>query len=169
MRVASQRASARQERGGLPNALFFVAAVEALPSALTGIADEVTVHYPWGSLFRGIVLAEASVLSSIARHAKPDAAVRALVSFEPRDGLPGLEHSDIPSIAARADRFARHGLSIAELRLARPEEVAAAHSTWSRRLAFGARRTTWLLRLERSAERERYPVASLRTERGSRI
>jgi 16S rRNA (adenine(1408)-N(1))-methyltransferase len=33
-------------RGGLPNALFVVAAVEALPVELAGVADLVTAHFP---------------------------------------------------------------------------------------------------------------------------
>jgi 16S rRNA (adenine(1408)-N(1))-methyltransferase len=43
---AARRAAGRASRGGLPNALFVVAAVEALPPELDGVADLVTAHFP---------------------------------------------------------------------------------------------------------------------------
>ena len=43
---AAWRAAARPNRGGLPNALFVVEAVEALPAELNGVADLVTAHLP---------------------------------------------------------------------------------------------------------------------------
>ena len=49
------QARRKPARGGAPNALFIVAAAEALPEPLTGIADEITINYPWGSLLRIVV------------------------------------------------------------------------------------------------------------------
>ena len=46
MAVASRRAAATPRRGGLPNALFVVAAVEALPPELNGLTNAVTIHFP---------------------------------------------------------------------------------------------------------------------------
>ncbi|MGH2393895.1 MAG: methyltransferase domain-containing protein [Candidatus Limnocylindria bacterium] len=43
---AARRAASRPNRGGLPNALFVAAAVEALPAELDGVADLVTAHFP---------------------------------------------------------------------------------------------------------------------------
>jgi 16S rRNA (adenine(1408)-N(1))-methyltransferase len=38
--------SGKRARGGLPNALFVVAAVETLPVDLAGVAELVTAHFP---------------------------------------------------------------------------------------------------------------------------
>jgi 16S rRNA (adenine(1408)-N(1))-methyltransferase len=46
MAEASRRAAAKPRRGGLPNALFVVAAAEALPPELAGVAELVTAHFP---------------------------------------------------------------------------------------------------------------------------
>jgi 16S rRNA (adenine(1408)-N(1))-methyltransferase len=51
MADAARKATARSGKpgkpgGGLPNALFVVAAVEALPVELAGVADLVTAHFP---------------------------------------------------------------------------------------------------------------------------
>jgi 16S rRNA (adenine(1408)-N(1))-methyltransferase len=62
MAEASRRAARRPDRGGLPNALFVVAAAEALPPELDGLADLVTVHFPWASLLRGLLTADPAVL-----------------------------------------------------------------------------------------------------------
>ena len=37
-------------KGGLPNVLFLQAAIEDLPSELDEVADELHIHFPWGSL-----------------------------------------------------------------------------------------------------------------------
>ncbi len=53
MAEASRRAARPAARGGVANALFVVAAAERPPIELLGIADEVTINFPWGSLLRG--------------------------------------------------------------------------------------------------------------------
>jgi 16S rRNA (adenine(1408)-N(1))-methyltransferase len=46
MAEAARRAAANPDRGGLPNAVFLTAAVEAMPAELYGVADLVTAHFP---------------------------------------------------------------------------------------------------------------------------
>jgi 16S rRNA (adenine(1408)-N(1))-methyltransferase len=46
MMEAMRRAAVRANRSGLPNAPVCVAAVEALPPELDGVADLVTAHFP---------------------------------------------------------------------------------------------------------------------------
>jgi 16S rRNA (adenine(1408)-N(1))-methyltransferase len=77
MAVASRRAAAAPRRGGLPNALFVVAAAEALPPELDGLADTVTVHFPWGSLLRGLLRADPAVMTGLTRLMRPGATATA--------------------------------------------------------------------------------------------
>jgi Methyltransferase domain len=63
MAEASWRAARRSERGGLPNAVFVVAAAEALPPELDGVADLVTIQFPWGSLLKGLLDADPRVMA----------------------------------------------------------------------------------------------------------
>ncbi|MGH9881869.1 MAG: methyltransferase domain-containing protein, partial [Pyrinomonadaceae bacterium] len=58
----SERIHRKPAKGGLPNVLFLQAAVEELPSELYGVADEVHIHFPWGSLLRALMLGEYEVL-----------------------------------------------------------------------------------------------------------
>jgi 16S rRNA (adenine(1408)-N(1))-methyltransferase len=46
MAEASRRAAAKPNRGGLPNALFVVAAADALPRELDETADLLTAYFP---------------------------------------------------------------------------------------------------------------------------
>src|SRR5712692_3427130 len=46
----SEKIHRRLAKGGVPNVLFLQAAVEDLPPELDGLADEIHIHFPWGSL-----------------------------------------------------------------------------------------------------------------------
>src|SRR5258706_5718256 len=52
MAASSLRAARPTCKGGLPNALFVVAAAERPPDELCAVAAEVTILFPWGSLLR---------------------------------------------------------------------------------------------------------------------
>ena len=45
--------------------LFLQAAAEDLPTELQGIANEVHVNFPWGSLLRGVATGDAVILKSL--------------------------------------------------------------------------------------------------------
>jgi 16S rRNA (adenine(1408)-N(1))-methyltransferase len=126
MATASRRAAAKSSRGGLPNALFVVAAAEALPPELDDLADWVTVHFPWGSPLRGLLAADPAILGGLARVMHPGATLSMLVSSTARDrGGPIGERI----LAALAVDYALHGLELARVRPATAADVAAAHST----------------------------------------
>ena len=160
MAEASQRAARRPGRGGLPNALFVVAAAEALPPELYGLADLVTVHFPWGSLLRGLLGADPAVLEGLARMLRPGATLSMLVSSTPRDTSAGTGPIDRRSLAALAGPYDRSGLAVTRARPATPADVAASRSTWGRRLGAGARRPAWLLEATRVAAGGPGPVSA---------
>jgi 16S rRNA (adenine(1408)-N(1))-methyltransferase len=145
MAEASRRAGRRPERGGLPNALFVVAAAEALPPELDGLAGLVTVHFPWGSLLRGLLAADPAVLAGLVRVMCPGATLSVLLSLTDRDHGAGAGPVGEATLATLAAPYGRHGLAVTRVRPATPADVAASHSTWGRRLGAGARRPAWLL------------------------
>jgi 16S rRNA (adenine(1408)-N(1))-methyltransferase len=69
-----------------------------------------------------------------------------------------------PAVRALAGAYADWGLQVTEARPATAADVAAAHSTWGKRLGAGGRRPAWLLRA--TLERPRAPEAWTAT-RGS--
>jgi 16S rRNA (adenine(1408)-N(1))-methyltransferase len=146
MAQASRRAAAAPRRGGLPNALFVVAAAEALPPELDGLADAVTVHFPWGSLLRGLLRADPAVMAGLTRVMRPGATLTMLLSSTDRDRAAGVAPLDEAAVRALAGAYAGWGLGVTEARPATAADVAAAHSTWGKRLGIGRQRPAWLLR-----------------------
>jgi 16S rRNA (adenine(1408)-N(1))-methyltransferase len=145
MAEASRRAARRPERGGLPNALFVTAAAEALPSELSGLADLVTVHFPWGSLLRGLLAADPAVMGGLVRVMRPGAALTMVLSSTPRDRRVGVAPIHEPALQALAGAYRRYGVGVTRLRPATAADVAATHSSWGKRLGGGRQRPAWLL------------------------
>jgi 16S rRNA (adenine(1408)-N(1))-methyltransferase len=145
MAEASRRAAASPRRGGRPNALFVVAAAEALPEELDGLVDLVTVNFPWGSLLRGVLGAESAVLASVARVLRPRGRMELLVSVTGHDRASGLCPLEEEDLAGLAKVYAGSGLELRKVRPATQAEVAATRSTWGKRLGAGAKRPTWLI------------------------
>ena len=71
MAEASRRARARGRTGGLPNALFVVAAAEAPPGRAARPRRRGDLHLPWGSLLRGALALDDACAAGIARLAAP--------------------------------------------------------------------------------------------------
>lgn len=138
MAEASRRAAGPAKRGGVPNALFVVAAAESPPSELAGIADSVSIHLPWGSLLRGALALDDAVAAGIAGLLAPSGRVEILLAPAVRDRLAPEVDVARRLTDGLADGWRRHGLALCEARLATDAEIAAARSTWARRLGLRA-------------------------------
>ncbi|HLZ47897.1 MAG TPA: hypothetical protein VKR80_04530 [Candidatus Limnocylindria bacterium] len=134
----------RVSRQAPANALFVVAAAEALPAELDGTISGVSIYLPWGSLLRGLVGPSPVVLRGIARLLRPGGAAIALLSIAERDGGEPLGPRSIDRAA-----YVAGGLEVVDWRPAMPEEVAAADSSWAKRLQASSRRSVWILVTER--------------------
>ena len=147
---ASRRAGRPAKRGGLPNARFVVAAAEALPTVLDGCADALTIHFPWGSLLRGLLEGETGVLSGISRIARPGAVVTVLLSVTEHDRSVTTVTLDQQTFATLAPHYGAHGLRLCDARPATSDDIASAHSSWAKRLLTGTSRPVWLARFDRA-------------------
>lgn len=146
MVATARRAAKPVARGGLPNALFVASAVETLPAELAGVADEVTINFPWGSLLRGLLTPAPEVLSAVVRTMKPGAYLRVLFSVTAHNGLAGLSPVDhAEAVRHLTAPYAAAGLRITEVRSAGTDDITAASSSWGKRLRAGAQRPAWRL------------------------
>jgi 16S rRNA (adenine(1408)-N(1))-methyltransferase len=134
MAEASRRAARPARRGGLPNALFVVAAAEAPPAGLHGLADLVTVTLPWGSLLRGTLALDDEVAAGIARLVRPGGRVEILLAPAARDRLSAEIDVGARLATGLGEAWRRHGLELCSARPATDDEIAAARSSWARRL-----------------------------------
>jgi 16S rRNA (adenine(1408)-N(1))-methyltransferase len=124
LREVSHRASRKPARGGVANVLFVRMALEDLPGPLAGLADRVTVIYPWGSLLRALVEPDERALRGLARLGRPGG------SFEAR-----LNRSAVDPLALDFDALrAMYRIAGIELRweLVGGEDV---QTTWEARLS----------------------------------
>jgi hypothetical protein len=119
------------------------APVESLPSELRGVADEVSVQLPWGSLLEGIVLARDDVLGGLAALCRPGAQLTVTLNGEIwLDSTPArYEHLPVPTPEYVTDvvaaGLARVGISLVAARYATAAEAKALPTTWARRLGRG--------------------------------
>jgi 16S rRNA (adenine(1408)-N(1))-methyltransferase len=131
MRELSWRAGRKPSRGGAPNAIFVRAEASSLPEALCGIADEVSVFYPWGSLLRAVLEPEPALLARIVRLGRPGAALRIRVNES------ALAAAGTQPLERWLPRL-RHAYSAAGVNLALCGPVPAAGLTrWGTRLLAG--------------------------------
>jgi 16S rRNA (adenine(1408)-N(1))-methyltransferase len=138
----------RAKRARFANAAFLVAAVERLPRELACVADEVTVHFPWGSLLRGLVDGSGSVIGPIASLMKGGGELRVLMSAVDRDGFAELDPSLVNS---RCGAYSEHGLRLIDAHWASNAVVAASRSGWAKRLGVGRARRAVIARYRRDA------------------
>ena len=87
----SEKIHRKPNKGGTKNALFIQAAVEALPSELEGIADEVHVHFPWGSLLRAVATGDLQVLQGIRRACAHDAVLEVVIGLDTERDVTEIE------------------------------------------------------------------------------
>jgi 16S rRNA (adenine(1408)-N(1))-methyltransferase len=139
-------AARRVVRERLPNLVLLREPVENL--ALASVADEVTVHFPWGSLLRGALAEDERVLEAICRLPRPGGVLTVMLSVTARDGRAPLDDGDF----ARVRRAYRsRGLVLAGHRAVTRADVDDAASSWGKRLDVGGTRPGLLLRFIRDS------------------
>ena len=137
MADASRRAAGAARKGGRPNARFVLAAAETPPTSFAGVAELVTVRFPWGSLLRGCLGLDATVAAGVASLVCPGGALELLVAPSERDGLDGLPTAVPAVVAAARAAFEPLGFELTIGRAATAAEIEASGSTWAKRLAHG--------------------------------
>jgi len=137
------RAARKPARGGRANLVLLRASVEALPSELRGIADEVHVLLPWGVLLEGIVRARADVIDGLAALARPGATVRVVLNGEIWLDSTPARYSELPVPTPEyvaevvAPAFARAGIDLEPVRYLDAGEAKTLPTSWARRLGHG--------------------------------
>ena len=141
-----RRYSGRAVRQRLANVIFVRASLEALPSELSGVADQVTVVLPWGSLLAAVARPVAPALAGIRNLCQPGASLSVVLSIAGRDlreadrlGVPPLDDGHFQDLATG---YAAAGFDVTSVSQLDLDELAAWPSTWARRLAHGRPRTS---------------------------
>jgi 16S rRNA (adenine(1408)-N(1))-methyltransferase len=149
MREASRRASRAPARGGRPNALFVASALEQLPRDLDGLAELVTVHFPWGTLRAAAAGHDRDLTARLAGLVRPGGTLQLVLAEADRDGTPPVD------LEALRDVYRSLGLGPVVVQPATLADAIVAHSSWGKRLLRhpAPGRSAWRIVLERPAAR----------------
>ena len=120
--------------------MFIQAAVEDLPCELDGVAHEVHVHFPWGSLLRAVAVGEEAELASIRRICAPEALLEVVIALDPdrdgseisRLGLNPLTGEYLASVLSV--RYRAAGFEVREAGVLPYSEWPRVNSSWATRL-----------------------------------
>lgn len=148
----SMKATRKPAKGGLPNVLFVQAAVEDLPEELDGAADEIHIHFPWGSLLKAVVWGDEAVLRSLRRISAPECLLEIVIGIDPvrdkteidRLGLPVLSVEYIRDILI--PKYLAAGFELVETGSMSESEWSKLETSWARKLQGGeGRRVSYLV------------------------
>jgi 16S rRNA (adenine(1408)-N(1))-methyltransferase len=95
----SEKIYRKPAKGGLPNVLFVQSAVEDLPAELDRVANEIHIHFPWGSLLRAVLSADARVLGNLRRVCAPDCVLEIIVGLDPERDRAEIERLELPALS----------------------------------------------------------------------
>jgi 16S rRNA (adenine(1408)-N(1))-methyltransferase len=141
----SEKIHRQPRKGGLPNALFVRAVVESLPTEFDGIANQVYILFPWGSLLRAIAVGDQEALGSLRRACSAGALLEVVMALDPdrdqaeirRLGLPPLSAGYITELAYV---YRKAGFEFMRCGPLNHREWATQGTTWAKRLSSGAGR-----------------------------
>lgn len=92
----STKVTRKVKKGGLPNAMFVQAAVEDLPAEFDATADEIHIHFPWGSLLRAVATGDERILHSLRRIAAPRCLLEIVIGIDPERDRSELDRLGVP-------------------------------------------------------------------------
>jgi 16S rRNA (adenine(1408)-N(1))-methyltransferase len=143
----SERIHRKPSKGGVPNVLFIQAAIEELPSELDGVADEVHVHFPWGSLLRAVATGDKNALHNLRRICAPDGILEVIIGLDPERDYSEIERLGLRSLSADflegelATKYEATGFEILESGVLAQSEWPRLQTSWAKRLRGNEART----------------------------
>jgi 16S rRNA (adenine(1408)-N(1))-methyltransferase len=143
----SEKIHRKPAKGGAPNVLFIQSALEDLPEELEGVANEVHVHFPWGSLLRAVATGDATMLRNLRQICAADALLEVVIGLDPvrdkseieRLGFRPLTLEDIDTTLVQ--KYAEAGFEITERGILTASEWCSLETSWAKRLQGNAQRT----------------------------
>jgi 16S rRNA (adenine(1408)-N(1))-methyltransferase len=136
----SEKIHRNPRKGGLPNVLFIQAGIEDLPSELDGVADEVHVHLPWGSLLRVVAKGDEPGLRNLRRVCAPDGLLEIVIGLDPDRDRSEIERLGLRRVSIEhidkelKPRFQGAGLEIVERGTLAREDWSKLKTSWAKRL-----------------------------------
>jgi len=136
----SEKIHRKPAKGGAPNVLFIQSAIEDLPDDLNGVANEVHVHFPWGSLLRAVAKGDVALLQNLRRICATDALLEVVIGIDPVRDESELERLGVQPLtleiidAVLVPNYASAGFEIIERGMIAASEWPEFDTSWAKRL-----------------------------------
>lgn len=143
----SMKATRKPNKGGLPNLMFVQAAVEFLPEEFTSVADEIHIHFPWGSLLQAVARGDRKVLADLRRIAADHCLVEIVVGIDPERDRSEIERLGLPELSTAfinstlSQRYRSAGFELTEARQLTADEWSQFETSWARKLSGNSMRS----------------------------
>lgn len=95
----SMKATRKSGKGGAENVLFLQAAVEDLPEELDAVADEIHIHFPWGSLLQAVACGESEILKSLRKICGEDCLLEIVFGVDREKDKAEIERLELPEFS----------------------------------------------------------------------
>lgn len=148
----SMKALRKPAKGGLPNLLFVQASVEALPAELDASADEIHIHFPWGSLLRAVVLGEERALINLRRISAPAGLLEIVIGIDETRDRTEIARLELPQLSSEylknnlIPKYETAGFKLLQSGILEASEWARFETSWARKLQDRSnRKVTYLL------------------------
>ena len=136
----SEKIHRKPAKGGAPNVIFIQATVEDLPSELNGVADEVHVHFPWGSLLRAVATGDVAMLQNLRRICSPGALLEVVIGLDPARDQTEIDRLGLPSLSLEfidkqlVPNYGAAGFEVIERGVLAASEWPEFNTSWAKRL-----------------------------------
>lgn len=136
----SMKATRKPAKGGLPNVLFVQAAIENLPEELNAAADEIHIHFPWGSLLHAVALGDDDVLRSLRRICAPECLIEIVIGIDEERDKSEIERLELPLLSVDylenmlIPKYEAAGFENLEKGILNPSEWSQIETSWARKL-----------------------------------
>lgn len=147
----AEKIQRKPSKGGLSNLMFVKAAVEDLPEELDNTADEVHIHFPWGSLLKAIASGDENVLRGVRRICRADALLEVIVGIDKVRDQTEIARLQLPDISEKfireelTVRLADAGFHVTECGEVAPADWSKLCTSWARKLQTGGDRKVFYL------------------------
>jgi hypothetical protein len=107
---------------------------------LNGVADELHVHFPWGSLLRAVATGDIAVLQNLRRICAPGALLEIMIGLDPARDQSQIDRLGLVPLSLEfideqlASRFLAAGFQLTERGIIPAAEWPEFNTSWAKRL-----------------------------------
>ncbi len=141
------------------NTLFVIANAQALPSELYGLASQITINFPWGSLLEGLLGADNGLLHGLVMLGRSNAALEVRLNG---GALAEAGWSLEDGVQRVQEVLSANGFAMRNAQPMSANELKMFPTTWAKRIGFGRDPRAMILRGVNNHYRDGYEQVAQR-------